>query len=643
MAFINWEDIDHKQNKTTGHAKLKCPACSDTRKNKTDKSLVVYYSEGFAKCFHCEGLSFRDNVQVKTERKQYKLPVQTWKNYTNLSDGLVKYLEDERGIKQFTANALGWTEEMYYQPAINKQVKNLVFNYFEGDVLVNKKYRDRNKHFTQTTKSKSILYNINSCIGAEEVYITEGEIDVASIFQELKDKNIGYTSVPNGANNNDEYWINSEPYLKTVKKFYICTDMDEKGEQLAEFIAQRLGRHRCERVLFEGKDANEDLKKGVLGKTIYNTKKYPVSGTFTVNDLYDKMLELYRNGLPPVISPKHKCFGNISEVFTVMRGHLVTGTGIPSHGKSNFTEWYVMNLLAEDIKLKASFFSPEHQPMELHQSTFVEKFCGKNYFKEIEGTPKATELDIAKYSEWANERLYLTSPEVGQEPTWDWLFQRFTEQMYSYGVDIFVIDAWNKVEFDISDRRPEREKINSTLRKLSTFAQQYNVIIILIAHPTKMQKEKARDEEGNIVEDVPMIYSMPDLYDVSGSADFRNQSHDGYCVYRFFPNAYTEGFMRFVCLKIKMKFQGEMGAYIDYNYHAPSGRYYVKGTEPPTHYLVDIGASGIKKSNTIDLSEYNLDNDTKYELPKVSLNDAFGSHEYDIFNSNGSDDDDVPF
>ena len=61
-----------------------------------------------------------------------------------------------------------------------------------------------------------------------------------------------------------------------------------------------------------------------------------------------------------------------------MRGHLCVATGIPSHGKSNFVEWYVMNIM-RDHNMKASFFSPEHHPMALHQTTFIEKFYGKTF------------------------------------------------------------------------------------------------------------------------------------------------------------------------------------------------------------------------------------------------------------------------
>ena len=560
----NWDLII--TNKTSGTAKLKCPVCSPERRNKADKSLYVNFNSGIAKCFHCEGLFFKDSIEKSIVKDNFTIPVQTWKNYTDISDKVIKYFEG-RKINQYTLKHFSITEEKYYQPQHQKEVNNIVFNYFEGDVLVNKKYRSGAKKFTQSKNAKSIFYNINSIVGSDECYIVEGEIDVMALY-EVGIKNV--ISVPNGANDNDNYWINSEKYLKDVKKFYIATDNDTKGDEVSEKIAQRLGRFRCERIRFEGKDANEDLINDVLLKTINNREKYPVSGTFKVSDCYDDIISLYENGLPEVIYPKHRCFGRLKDVFSVMRGHLITGTGIPSHGKSNFTEWYVMNLV-QDYNMKASFFSPEHHPFALHHTNFIEKAVGRNFWKDVDGYARINRYDIAKYHQWAEEKIYLTGTENGEFPTWDWIFEKFKEQLFSYGVDIFVIDAFNKLGFNGTGNR--LQQINDVLTKLTMFAQMNNVIIFLVAHPTKMPK------------DVNGLYASPTLYDVSGSSDFRNQTHDGFSIYRFFGDEENEPKTVFENLKTKMKFQGEIGGQVEFSYHIPSGRYYEKNQSPPSFVI----------------------------------------------------------
>jgi len=596
--FIAWETLNLK--KQSGKEKVACPVCDAVKQRKGDKPIAINHSQGFGKCFRCESLTFRKDKEDNLQ-ESYKLPNQTITS--NFESNFLNYL-NTRKISESTLKALYVTQEEQYQPSLNKKVQNIVFNYFEGETLINKKYRSADKKFTQTGGTKSIFYNINSVIGQDICYIVEGEFDVLAMY-EAGVKNV--ISVPNGANDNDDYWHNSEKYIKDIKKFIIATDNDEKGNDLKEKIAQRLGRYRCEFIEWKNKDANGDLIAGCIDDSIKNKKHFPVGGTFSVSDLYDDILSLYDNGLPETIYPKHHSFGELKDIFSVMRGHLITGTGVPSHGKSNFTEWYVLNLV-KDYNMKASFFSPEHSPMPLHKTTFIQKTFGKNFWKEYEGTPRIDKEDIKKYKDWANEKIYLTGAENGEFPTWEWILNKFKEQMYSFGVDIFVIDAFNKLELPSGNTRDE---INKVLSKLTMFAQMNNVIIFLVAHPTKMKK----DENTG-------LYTCPTLYDVSGSADFRNQTHDGFSIYRYFENEETgqENTTTFINLKTKMSFQGEINKSVDFDYHMPSGRYYVKGSEPPTHDM------------TVDYEEIKDISDVR--LPYVDPNDAFDTP---------NDPDEIPF
>lgn len=553
-TFIDWQDITAKRSK--GIEKVKCPSCIDQRSNKADKSLSVNHDLGLAKCHYCEAVSVRDKRTLQT--KTYELPVQNWQNFTKLSDKLVKWVTTERKIRQETLIKFGVTEEKAYQPAHGKEVNNLVFNYFEGDQVVNKKYRSGDKKFTQSKSGKPILYNVNSAIGSDEVWIVEGEFDVLALSEVGIDTAL---SLPSGANDNDDYWINSEPYLKSVKKFVIAVDTDDKGTAIREKIAQRLGRYRCEFVEWQGKDANDDLISGVLRQSISNRQRFPVGGTFSIEDLLNDVYDLYDNGLPKTLTIKNKCFGNLNEVWTTMRGHLVTTTGIPSHGKSSFVEWLALNYVNE-YGMKLSFFSPEHSPMSLHQSRIIEKVVGKPFF----GHNKLLKSDIERYYGWAKEKIYFTAAENGEFPTWNWLFDKFKEQMFSFGVDIFIVDAFNKLEFDKSG--DDLQNIRKVLTKLTSFAQMNNVLILLVAHPTKMKKK----ENG--------AYDVPTLYDVSGSADFRNQTHDGFTIHRYFGNEVEHPYTSFVNTKTKFQFQGKIGESVAFQYDPDNGRYYATGSHP---------------------------------------------------------------
>lgn len=553
-VFIEWDSLEFR--KSSGQEKLRCPECDDRRSDKRDKSLQVNHNEGFGKCHYCDALTFREDSQYGKTDKVYTSVEPPSEDKSLYSEKFLEWITTSRGITEKTLKEMYVTEEMHYQPARGKEVNNVVFNYYEGSKLVNKKFRSGAKDFTIIGGAKPILYNINAAIGQKELWIVEGEFD-ALVLHQMGVKNV--VSLPNGANDSDEYWKNSEKYIKDIESFVIAVDNDEKGIEVREKIAQRLGRYRCKYIEWKNKDANDDLMDGCIEESLCNAKRFPVGGTHTVSSLYDGLLDLYKNGLPEKISPKKECFGKLSDIFTVMRGHLVTATGIPSHGKSSFIDWYILNL-ADDYDMKVSLFSPEHSPMSLHLSKYASLAVGKPFFK---GDSRLTQQDLLRFRDWADEKIYFTSSENGDFPTWSWLLDKFKEQLYAFGINIFVIDAFNKVTMDKGQEG--KAGIDAVLTKLTMFAQMHNVIIFLVAHPTKMKK----GENG--------LYEIPSLYDVSGSSDFRNQTHDGFTVYRYFDTEERSGYNVFINQKTKFDFQGKIGGTVDFEYDVDTSRYYAIG------------------------------------------------------------------
>lgn len=595
MEKIEWENIEVAGSRT-GEKTTTCPNCSHTRKKKKDKCLSVNFNLGKAFCHHCGAVSFEDDNRQSEGVKSYELPSQDWNNFTSLSDGLVKWCEDTRRIKQSTLMTFGITEEKQYMPQVSKEQNCIVFNYFEGGQVVNKKYRDGKKNFTQSKGGKPIFYNINSIVGAEKVYIVEGEFDVLAMY-EAGIKNC--ISLPSGANDNDDYWSNSKDYLESVKEFIIGVDNDDKGLQIRERIAHRLGKYKCKYIEWSGKDANDDLLSGEIHTSLKNVQSFPVDGTFNFDNLSAGVFDLYEKGIPKTMSLKKPCFNGLDKVFSTMAGQLTVVTGIPSHGKSNFLEWYLLNLIDEH-DIKVSVFSPEHNPMELHMTNFIQKAVGKPFFGTVQGVEKVTREDIQRFGKWSNERLYLTSGGAGEVVDWDWIIEKFKEQVFTFGINVFVVDAWNKVQ--MPKGLSGKEGIDTTLTKLTAFCQQHGVQLFLVAHPTKMKKNEKT-----------LTYDVPKLYDVSGSADFRNQTHNGFAVYRHFAGDNDEeGSTDFYNLKTKFAFQGEIGAALKFRYHLPTARYYVDGCKP---YMFDLTKSEVEP---IDFKEEEI-----HEQKKLEPNDEF--------------------
>lgn len=550
--MIDWNEIDLK-GKTNGTLKTLCPDCSHTRKKKTDPCLSVNLDKGVAKCWNCDDISIRDYIEPK--QKEYTLPPQEWRNYTHLSDNLVKWFKDKRGISQKTLIACKITEESKFHPAKGKEANSVVFNYFEGSRLVNKKYRTGDKCFTQEKNAKKVFYGINDVLDSDVAIIVEGEMDKLAMWEAGYENCI---SVPNGASDLNDIFENCESQLRNIQTFIIAVDMDEPGRSLEKQLIKRLGKHKCSRVEWSGKDANDELLNGNIDKRLEEAKPYPVDGTFTANDVKSEILDLYDNGLEAPLKPKGQEWRHFNKEFSTLRGQLTTVTGIPTHGKSNFIEWYLISLI-NDNDLKSSFFSPEHFPMSLHHSVLAEKVIGKPFHNEVKGIGRITKNDLQDYSDWSSKRMFFTAPETGQMPTWDWLIERFKEQLFRFGIDIFVVDAFNKVKRSNPDSLGE---INEILARLTLFCQQHDVAMFLIAHPTKMKKDERTNK-----------YAVPTLYDVKGTGDFYDQSHNGLTIYRDFENDTTSA----IPTKLKFKHQGNVGKECVFRYCKTNGRYFPLG------------------------------------------------------------------
>ena len=553
--MIEWSKIDlsGKRANSKGEVKTLCPSCSHTRKKKKDPCLSVNIETGVGYCWNCEETTVRE---TKSKKITYDLPPQQWENFTNLSDKVVKWFSS-RGISQRTLIECRITEEKYYQPQLNKEVNNIVFNYFYGITLLNKKFRSAEKAFTQCKNAKKVFYGINDLEGETECYIVEGEMDKLTLW-ELGIKNC--ISVPNGANDLNDVFETCGEELKKIEKFYIAVDNDEAGKKLEKALINRLGKWKCSRIDFEnGKDANDELQHSVfsLEDCLNNPIDYPVEGTFTAADVWDDILDLYRNGEEETIKPKSSNYREFNEMFSILMGQLTTVTGIPSSGKSNFIEDYVLNLISDYDDLKASFFSPEHLPMRKHHEVLSEKVVGKK-FGHSKFSERMNEAELEKYKDWSKDKIYLTAPEKGELVDWDWLLERFKEQCFKYGCNIFIIDAFNKVKRKNGESLAE---IGEILARLTAFVQSYDVHVFLIAHPTKMRKVEGSDK-----------YEIPDLYSVKGSGDFRDQTHNGLAVHR----DYETGQVIVKNLKAKFKNQGSgnIGQMVTFSYDLENGRYY---------------------------------------------------------------------
>lgn len=535
-------------DKTTGQVYTICPKCSHDRKKKTIRCLGVNLDK---KIWHCNHCGWKGHLRDKEKKIYIKPPQPIHTNNTPLSDKILKWFND-RGITQRTLIEMKITEGISWMPQTSKEENTIQFNYFKDGELCNIKYRTEFKDFKLFKDAELIFYNLDCVKNSESVYIVEGEIDLLSIIE------CGITnviSVPNGANknsNNLQYIENCIDYFDNIKEIYLATDSDIAGRNLQEELSLRFGKDKCFKIDFKDcKDANEFLTKYgkiELIEVLSQKIPFPIEGVFTISDISDEIDDMYINGLEKGlrigIESHDKCC-------SFVKGYITTITGIPSHGKSEYLDFILMrlNLLHG---WKGAFYSPENRPLKLHFSKMAEKLIGKNW----DGINRLSVEDKDDVKNYLNEKVWFIKP--ANDFTFETILESVRQLIKQYGIDYFVIDAWNKLDHKYIES--ETKYIGESLDKLSNFCDVNKVHCFLVAHPTKIKKDK---QTG--------IYEIPTLYDIAGSANFFNKTDIGICIYRNFDLKETTVYFQ----KLKFKHWGSNDpGYARFKYDLPSGRYY---------------------------------------------------------------------
>lgn len=239
-------------------------------------------------------------------------------------------------------------------------------------------------------------------------------------------------------------------------------------------------------------------------------------------------------------------YTDLDKLIRLAKGYLMVITGIPGMGKSEWLDAVLVNMSLEH-GWKTLFYSPENHPIEMHMGKLAEKFIGKSILKFTE-----TENDTAM--EYLDNYFLWTDPEV---PLLETLLDQAKLQIDTDGLDCLVIDPWNAVMHKRAAAELLHEYLANTLTRIIKFARDNNVLIAIVAHPSKPQKDK----DGS--------YPVPTLYDISDGAMWRNKMDYGVVCHR--PDM-TKNQLAVYVQKIKQKWMGKVGMEVlDYDWQ--SGRF----------------------------------------------------------------------
>ena len=489
------------------HFRMPCPECSATRSNPKDPSFSVHITRegGWAKCFHCDfAIAWNEDEMWKREQKQqdrerqkqqkdapqhrntsqhhdaasqhhnrsqrkphiplqppvhYVCPVIN-KNKQIMNGEMMEYMVHRRGIPMDVLTRMKIEERLEFLPQTGKEEACICFPYLEDGVMKNMKFRDAAKHFKMVKGAELIPWNIDAIKGKEKCYITEGEIDALSLMR-------------------------------------------------------RLGVDRCKVVAWgEGcKDANEYLLKYDLPRLrqqVEQAAEIPLEGVFCPMDEWDTLMDIYYNGMPEGADTGLE---NLDRLIKFERGFVLTVTGVPGSGKSEFVDEIAMRLLLRH-DWKVGYFSPENTPLAYHYRKLIRRVVGKRF--EHKGMP---------LPEAGQAIRYLAQSVFSIMPKEDFSVEsvlRIAAQLVSRkGVKVLVVDPFNRFEHQIPDWETETQYISRIFDEFSNFAVKHKVLLILVAHPTKLRREPGSKR-----------WPVPTLYDINGSAAFFNKTDYGMVVDR---------------------------------------------------------------------------------------------------------------
>ena len=530
-------EIFNQYDLPVGKKESPCPLCSHERtsKNQKAKCASLDWERGLGTCHHCGEVFQIHTFQRKHGNKTYSKPIDN------------KSMLDQKVVKWFKSR--GISEKTLTKAKVTTRPNWIEFNFYAYGEIVNRKSRNAKKNFLLEKNCEMVWYNHDALFNHDSIIITEGEIDVLS-FMESGYNNV--LSVPNGAKN-FSFLDTSIDLFDGVERILLSIDDDEAGRELQTELIRRFGAEKCYIISLPGaKDANEYLVSNstdALRVRVDGANPVPLDNVKTLNDIADEFDEFVLEGAKPGFQIGLEEFDSVFSTYT---SQFIVVTGIPGHGKSDWIDMMTMGY-NQKYNWKIAYASPENKPDYIHGHKIWRKHYGAPTKEDV-----GTEAFIEKRQHLSENFFFIDMDHFTIEN----VLKKGSELVKRKGIRCLVIDPYNKVRMTEGKGMSIPDYTMEYLTKVDTWSKKHDCLVILAAHPRKMN----RQESGE--------FDEPTFYDVKGGGEFYDMSYHGLSVYRDFTQKHT----KVKVLKCKFQNLGTNGAETFFNWEPKTGRFEEKDT-----------------------------------------------------------------
>ena len=454
----------------------------------------------------------RDFEEYYRPKKKYKTLPQPKQKIVPKTPA-VKYLES-RGISRAIADRYQITtqtdnEKILVFPFYDEKGQMVFVKYRKTDF---DKTRDANKEWCEKA-CKPILFGIYQCDPTDtRLIITEGQIDSLSVA-EAGFKNA--VSVPTGANGFT--WF---PYcwdwLQKFETVVVFGDHEKGKITLLDTLSRRLPMnvlHVREEDYGDCKDANEILLKygrKRLIKCIENAIPLPVKNTVglaEVEDINPFDIEKLPTGFYDL---DRLLYGGLPF------GNLVVITGKAGLGKSTVASQIIVNAVENGKKCFA--YSGE-LPNHLFKSWMTYQVAGQNHVYSYQTKWGDTGFNISdtnrkQIDEWYRDKIDLYDSSAITDDEQTSIVKVIEETIKRNGTEVILIhNLMTAIDLERVAGDDKYERQSKFVKKLARIAQQYNVLILLVAHMRKNNFSTNGNDEIAGSSDITNLCSVTLMYD----------------------------------------------------------------------------------------------------------------------------------